>query len=494
MGHLKTVGIVVDIKHLAGEGLNRSQIARRLGIDRGTVAKYLSMDPVPDRIRRKQVTRKIDDYVDHIKVRLAKYPELTAERLFREIAELGYTGSRRSVRRFLSTIRPKQERVYKPVETLPGEQAQVDWGHEKAFDENGRPVDRYSFNFILSRSRVRYVEYTSSQDMATFLACHERAFRHIGGCPREIVYDNCKTVVSERIGDVIRFTADLLRFAAAFGFKPRACWVHDPESKGKVESTVKYARRDFYYGNEHLPLDEVNRQALVWLNQVANRKVSEATQRVPFEVLEEERRFLLPLPPVTRPAAYAERGAKVGKACLISVDGNKYSVPHHLARQAVTLRLYEDRIEVYATGELAATLPKCRGKGQQIIQDEHYAGRQRGNRHPSLQQRFESLGPVAREYLQGLAHASSGGFRDQVESILDLCDEYGSEAVYAAMERAARFGSYSYRAIKRIVLKQQRNPAALPEPRPERLPLTVDVPAVDVQQRSLDYYAQAGRS
>ena len=122
-------------------------------------------------------------------------------RLFREIAELGYTGSRRSVRRFLSTIRPKQERVYKPVETLPGEQAQVDWGHEKAFDENGRPVDRYSFNFILSHSRVRYVEYTSSQDMATFLACHERAFRYIGGCPREIVYDNCKTVVAERIGD-----------------------------------------------------------------------------------------------------------------------------------------------------------------------------------------------------------------------------------------------------------------------------------------------------
>lgn len=366
--------------------------------------------------------------------------------------------------------------------------------HEKAFDESGQPVDRYSFNFILSHSRVRYVEYTSSQDMATFLACHERAFRYIGGCPREIVYDNCKTVVAERIGDVIRFTTDLLRFAAAFGFKPRACWIHDPESKGKVESTVKYARRDFYYGHEHLPQDEVNRQALVWLNQVANRKVSEATHRVPFEVLEEERRFLLPLSPATRPAAYAERGAKVSKACLILVDGNKYSVPHRLARQSVTLRLYEDQIEVYAAGELAATLPRCRGKGQQIIQDEHYAGRQTGSRQPSLQQRFESLGPVARAYLQGLAQANSGGFRDQVESILDLCDEYGAETVYAAMERAARFGNYSYRAIKRIVLKQQRNPVALPEPSPERLPLAVDVLAVDVQQRSLDYYARVGRS
>lgn len=491
---MKTVEILVDIKHLAAQGLNKSQIARRLGLDRGTVAKYLATEVVPDRIRRKQVTRKIDDYVDHIKARLAKYPELTAERLFREITALGYTGSRRSVRRFLGTIRPKQERVYKPVETLPGEQAQVDWGHEKAFGEDGQPINRYSFNFILSHSRVRYVEYTSSQDMATFLGCHERAFRYCGGCPQEIVYDNCKTVVSERIGDVVRFTDDLLRFAAAYGFRPRACWIHDPESKGKVESTVKYARRDFYYGNEHLPLDKVNRQALVWLNQVANGKVSEATHRVPFELLEEERRFLLPLPPTTKPAAYAETGAKVSKTCLISVDGNKYSVPHRLARQAVTLRLYEDKIEVYAAGGLVTTLPRCRGKGQQIIQDEHYAGRHMGNKQASLQQRFESLGPVAREYLQGLAQASSGGFRDQVESIMGLSDTYGSEAVYTAMERAARFRNYSYKAIKHILLKQERNPSSLPEPPTAPLSLTVDVPAVAVQQRSLDYYAQAGRS
>lgn len=370
----------------------------------------------------------------------------------------------------------------------------MDWGHEKAFGEDGQPINRYSFNFILGHSRTRYVEYTSSQDMATFLACHERAFRYIGGCPQEIVYDNCKTVVSERIGDVIRFTDDLLRFAAVYGFRPRACWIHDPESKGKVESTVKYARRDFYYGNEHLPQDEVNRQALVWLNQVANRKVSEATHRVPFEVLEEERRFLLPLPPVAKPAAYAETGAKVSKTCLISVDGNKYSVPHRLARQAVTLRLYEEQIEVYASGELVATLPRSRGKGQQIIQDEHYVGRHMGNKQASLQQRFESLGPVAPEYLQGLAQANSGGFRDQVDSIMGLCDTYGPQAVYAAMERAARFRNYSYRAIKRILLQQERNPGALPEPPAAPLPLTVDVPAVNVQQRSLDYYAQAGRT
>ncbi len=126
---MKTVGVLVEIKRLAAEGLNKSQIARCLGIDRGTVDKYLAMDEVPERIHRKQVRRKIDDYVDYIQSRMAKYPELTAERIYREIAQLGYTGSRRTGRRSLSTIRPKRERVYKPFETLPGEQAQVDWGH-----------------------------------------------------------------------------------------------------------------------------------------------------------------------------------------------------------------------------------------------------------------------------------------------------------------------------------------------------------------------------
>lgn len=213
---------------LAAEGLKKTQIARRLGINRETVAKYLAVDEIPERIRRKSVSRKIDDFLDHIKARLFNYPELTAERLFREIVKMGYTGSRRTVRRYVARIRPTQERVYKPVETLPGEQAQVDWGHEGTIEENGQRFSLYSFNFILSHSRVRYVEYTTSQDMATFLACHQRAFQYVGGCPREIVYDNAKTVVLERVGTVVRFHPDLLRFAAASGFKPRACWVNDP--------------------------------------------------------------------------------------------------------------------------------------------------------------------------------------------------------------------------------------------------------------------------
>jgi transposase len=492
MGHLKTVGILLDIKHLAAQGLNKSQIAKRMGIDRGTVAKYLAMDEIPEKVRRKPVSLKIEDFRDYINERLGKYPELTAERIFREIAARGFAGSRRSVRRYVAQLRPTKERVYKPIETLPGEQAQVDWGHEGTFEENGERLNLYSFNFILSHSRVRYVEYTTSQDMATFLACHQRALRYTGGSPRVILYDNCKTVVTERVGTVIRFHPDLLRFAVGYGFKPQACWVRDPESKGKVESTVKYARQDFFYGTEFTSLANLNQLRETWLDEVANRKVSEATGRVPLEHLNDERPFLQSLP-AESPVTYAETIARVTKTCVLSWGGNKYSVPQELARRKVTLRIYEDRLEVLFAGKSVTTLPRCRGKGHQIIQDEHYAGRPSGNRRNGLQERFEAIGAIAPGYLRGLAQSSSGSIREQAEAILGLCEPYGADAVHSAMERAAQFGNYSAKAIKRILLRQERAPDSLPQIPAEGLPLTVAVPTVQVEERLLDYYARAGR-
>lgn len=495
MGLLKTVGIMLDIKDLAAQGLNKSQIARRLHMDRGTVAKYLAMERVPERIRRKPVSRKIDRFTDHIKARLAKYPELTAERLCREITQMGYAGSPRSVRRYVAQVRPRRERVYKPVETLPGEQAQVDWGDEGAIEVDGQRLKLYAFVFVLSHSRFRYVEYTTSQDMATFLGCHERALRCAGGCPHRILYDNAKTVVSERVGSVIRFNPDLLRFAAAYGFKPDACWAHDPESKGKVESSVKYVHRDFFYGEEFAGLADLNRRAKGWMAGVANAKVCEATGRVPAELLEEERPFLLPLPERSE-VAYAEAEAQATKTCLISWGGNQYSVPHQLARRRVKLHVYEDRLEVFADGQLMAALPRCHGKGQRVVREEHYEGRQRGpsSRRPALQQRFEAIGPAAPEYLRGLARSHSGSLREQAEAILELCEVHGTAVVHAAMERAASFGNYSYKAVKRILLLQRRAPESLPQEPPAPLFLaTVSAPAVPVEQRSPEYYAQAGR-
>jgi len=93
-----------------------------------------------------------------------------------------------------------------------------------------------------------------------FSPASNRAFEYIGGVPREVLFDNAKVVVSERVGKIVRFNQDLLHYALSAGFTPQACWINDPESKGKVESQVKYVRRGFFYGRKFKDLDHLNHE------------------------------------------------------------------------------------------------------------------------------------------------------------------------------------------------------------------------------------------
>jgi transposase len=94
----------------------------------------------------------------------------------------------------------------------------------------------------------------------------------MGGVPETILFDNAKTVVAERVGTVIRFNENLMHVALKYGFTPKACWINDAESKGKVESNVKYVKHGFYYARDFTSVDDLNSQAIRWLETVANAK------------------------------------------------------------------------------------------------------------------------------------------------------------------------------------------------------------------------------
>ena len=356
----------------------------------------------------------------------------------------------------------------------------------------GQSLPLYAFVFTLAYSRWTYAEFTTSQDMATFLGCHRRALTAAGGVPAEILYDNCKTVTTARVGHVVQFCETLLRFAAGYGYKPRTCWIHDPESKGKVENRVKFVKRSFYYGYEVSTLEVLNVDARQWCAEVANGEPCAATGVPPQERLMDESSALHPLPlvPVEVPVAL-DRG--VSRTGIIHWLGNTYSVPDRLQRLTVQVHGFEDRLEVFHGQEQIAVLSRQRGKGQQAIRDEHYGPRNGpGSKGDQLQQRFEAIGPGAAEFLRALARTRRGHLRDQVEGILDLCEQHGSAVVQQAITRAAAFGAYSYKSVKGIV---ERNPQALPAaplgggPAPL---VSGDYPEVTVEQRALDYYAAGG--
>ncbi|HPT61973.1 MAG TPA: IS21 family transposase [Bacillota bacterium] len=304
------VELFVEIKYLDRQGLNKTQIADRLGIDRKTVRKYVNQN-VKSFEQESGIQRSIvNPYKPYPQYRLNKFPGLTAARLCREISTLScagndhngllppvpYEGSERTIARYIQSIRPHDERTYRPVETLPGEQAQADWGHFGYINMDGKRKHLYAFSFVLSYSRVRYVQFTTRQDTLTLLCCLQNAFEYIGGVPQIILFDNAKTVVSERVGSVIQFNRDLMRFALQYGFKPDACWIYDPESKGKVENSIKYVNRDFFYARPVTDLETLNNECLGWCDEVANKKIHGKTGEVPADRLGEEKQALLPVP------------------------------------------------------------------------------------------------------------------------------------------------------------------------------------------------------
>lgn len=484
----------MDIVRLKEQGLSQRAVAKRLGISRATVSKYWAESTNPDKPRYAGRPQLIDPYRDYITSRLDEYPELSACRLYKEIVKKGFRGSERTVRRHVQSLRPPKHREYKPYETLPGEQAQVDWGHFGTIIENGARYKLYAFVFTLCWSRVSYVEFIVRTDMATFLSCMNRAFEYIGGVPREVLFDNAKVVVSERVGKIVRFNQDLLHYALSSGFTPLACWVNDPESKGKVESQVKYVRRGFYYGRKFKDLDHLNRETLAWCNDGANLRVHGTTHDIPWDRLATEKHHLKPFSPTATPYITGERRAT--RTSMIAVEGNQYSVPSRFASRRVRFRRFEKHLELLDGQEVIDTIPLIYGRGERIIRDDHYPEHQRAQSrktasHP-LQAKFEALAPEASAYLKGLSQSGIGTLRDQMQSIVELSEDYSPVAISQAMQRALEFKSFGYGVLKRILKRQASAPESLPESPLTKTKLLPESLNVRVEKRDLVYYQGLG--
>jgi transposase len=166
-----------------------------------------------------------------------------ARRLFSEIQKRGYNGSYTQVKKVVRAWRAEgQERAFVRFETAPGEQAQMDWGHFGNW--GGHRL--YAFALTLSWSRMRYVEFTQRQDSETLLNCLVHAFHYFCGVTATLLTDNMKTVVTGRSDGVPQWNPRFLDFAGYYGFVPRVCHPYRPETKGKIEASIRYLRVNFW--------------------------------------------------------------------------------------------------------------------------------------------------------------------------------------------------------------------------------------------------------
>ena len=361
------------IRDLHRKGVSVSEIARRTGHARKTVRGVINAPLAPERGPRRCKRRKIDPYVPYLRERI-EVGVLNARKLYHEIRDLGYAGKETQVRSFVQPYRqqrPSQATVR--FETEPGKQAQVDWAHFGYIKYHGKRRRLYAFVMTLGWSRAMYLEFTVSADMAWWLRCHVHAFHYLKGVTREILHDNLRTAVITHSSDgTIRWNPRYLDFADYYGFTPRACRPYRAQTKGKVESGVRYVRGNFWLGLRHTGLADLNRQALGWLNGTANVRIHGTTGAVPFERLPDEGLVPIHDKPDYDTSLTAYR--RCSRDCLISYEGNFYSVPAQYATERVLVKVTEggELSVLNQQGEIIAWHPLTVGSNQRIVTSEHY--------------------------------------------------------------------------------------------------------------------------
>jgi transposase len=349
--------IWVMIKHLKKTGMKNTDIAQKLNIDRKTVANHLAKDTAPRYKRKVKVIKKIEPFKDYVKKRLEKY-NLTSQRIYEEIKKMDYKGKYGMVNYLVKEIKKEfKNNAYVRFETLPGEQAQVDWGYMgKIYDyELQKEIKVYCFLMILGYSRTLYVEFFTDMKFNNFLRGHNNSFKYFSGYTKEILYDNLKSVVIKRklFQKDSKFNKKFMDFAGYYGFMPILCRPYKPNTKGKIEKSVDYVKRNFYIGNDFKSLREINEAKNAWLNKINNR-IHQTTKQIPFQRLEKER--LLSIANKSLYDVSETYYRKVFSDIHFSFEGNRYSTPHRYVGREVLVKKAQDNksIKIYYRNELIA--------------------------------------------------------------------------------------------------------------------------------------------
>lgn len=364
--------MILDMK---SKGMSIVQISRELEIDRKTAAKWLRSDELPRYRNRRAVSGKLEPFKTYILERMNEGC-INAMVLYDELVAKGYQGRMTILREFMNPHREKcLSKASRRFETLPGKQAQVDWGEFKLVKENGDICRVHAFIMIMGHSRKQYVEFTEDERIDTLIGCHERAFTYFGGVPETILYDNMKTVVkhSHKSGEN-KWNEKFLRFARHQDFSPLRCRPYHPRTKGKVENGVKYLRNNFWPRIRTVTgLSDLNGEVRHWLETVCNARLHKTTHEIPAEAFHRE--ILKPVNP--EPFLLHDlQSRKVMNDCTVSYEANFYSVPFRLVGSRVGIKdLKNGHIEIYdELGSLVATHEKLSGKYKFQSNKKHFEG------------------------------------------------------------------------------------------------------------------------
>ena len=375
----------------------------------------------------------------------------------------GFGGSYAAIKRLCRAIAKargvRAEDVAIPVETAPAEIAQVDFGYVgKLLDPSEHVLRKaWCFVMVLAHSRHMVVRVVFDQRVETWLRLHAEAFAELGGVPRTIVPDNLKAAVV-RAAFSVDAPSELHRsyreLARHYGFKVDPTPPYAPEKKGKVESSIKYVKHNFFVGREKSDVDAVRADLRRWCDEIAAMRVHGTTGRRPADVFAEiEKRALLPLPPRPYEPVIWKR-ARVHRDTHVVFDKRLYSVPWKHVGSDVWVRATPRELVVYADDERVATHDR-RGRDVRSTIEGHLPDHRGALRHRSRsywEERAEQIGQPVLGFVRAIFDADDvlSQLRT-VQAVVTHLETFPKERACAACERAAHFGNYGYGAVKRIL-------------------------------------------
>jgi transposase len=410
--------------------------------------------------------------------------KISAKRLLPLAQAAGYGGSARNFRRLVAQAkqvwRRQHPRGRRPAVWTPGEMLVIDWG-----DAGG---GLHVFCAVLAWSRVRFVRFADNERAETTLALLAECFEALGAVPKVVLADRMGCLKGGVVANKVIPTADYVRFATHYGFRPDWCEAGDPESKGIVENLVGYAKRDLVV--PHAPFDDLtvaNLAARAWCAEVNTVPHSEICA-VPSERLTGEREVMSALPSLRPAIGRPPLTRKVDKLSCVRFGSARYSVPTRLIGVRVAIVEAGGRLLVtdLATGEVVAEHAPV-APGEASIRDEHYGGPRPAPRRAvrprtEAEKAFLQLGPPAQTWLTGSAASGNTRLAGDLAELSALGAAHGAGALLAALQRATQFRRWRAEDVRSILAAG----AGTPQPTPAGDELVLSLPKVPV--RPLDAY------